>query len=338
MNISDLIYNQVLYNYKVKKLTSKLLQFPFLINNPAYQYFYQQLLAKKTKIFSAIPFRLIIENTNICNADCCFCPHKYMLRKTGNIPMDLFRKLIDQCRQLKINYITVYGFGEPLLDKYFFDRIIYAKTRGIKRVTTNTNAMFLDKDKVKKLLASGLDEIFISFDAATASTYQKIRPGLNFKTVENNILYLIKERKSLNLKKPEIILSYVECNENKNETKFYIKKWEKLVDHVSISFMHNWTGKIKEGQNNFPEQRDPCRLLWTDMVISWNGDVPICCQDYENKIILGNVYKESITDIWSGKKMAKIRKFHQRLEFNQISLCRNCTYNFHHKSPWWVAK
>lgn len=335
--LQELIYNQVLYNVRVKKAAAALLKSPLLIKNPIYKFFYNQLLAQKMKRFEKTPFRVMIENTNLCNANCTFCPHKKMKRRVGVMDMDLFKKIVNQCRHFGINYVSIYGFGEPLLDREFFAKIKYAKGVGIARVTTNTNAMYLS-NKITQVLDSGLDEIYISFDALMVDTYKKIRPNLDFYIVERNILQLVSEKKKRKAKKPEIILSFVESQINECETADYLKKWRGIVDNISISFIHNWTGDIESGSVLKGGKRDPCRLLWTDMVISWNGDVPLCCNDYEGKIILGNVSNETIEQIWSGAKLAKIREKHKKGLFNKISLCRNCEYNYHHKSPWWVGK
>jgi len=289
--------------------------------------------------FESVPFRVIIENTNACNADCTFCPHKMMSRKTGIMDMDLTRRIIDECKDLGIDYVAIYGFGEPLLDPHFFERVEYAKWKGISRVITNTNAMYLNNEKTRKILESGIDEVYISFDAATEETYKKIRPGLSFRTVEQNVLNLVKEKKQRSSDKPEIILSFVESSVNKQEAKRFIQKWTNMADNISISIIHNWTGDIESNnKDNIGSRRDACRLLWTDMVISWNSEVPLCCNDYENRIILGNIKHQSIKEIWGGKELRKIRGSHIQGNFKEVSLCANCGYNYHHKSPWWVFK
>lgn len=338
MKISNLIYNQIVYNHRFKKAAGRFLDNPFINKNPIYLYYYNKVMARKMENYQETPFRVMIENTNICNADCVFCPHKIMKRKTGIMEMGLFKKIADECQRLGIGYVTVYGFGEPLLDKSFFDRINYCKSLGIPRVTTNTNAMYFDTKKIGQVFDSGLDEIYISFDAATERTYKKIRPGLDFSVVENNIFSLINEKRKRNSAKPEIILSFVESSLNASETHKYIKKWQGKADHVSISYIHNWTGDVTYGIKNLTKKRDPCRLLWTDMVISVNGDVPLCCNDYENKVILGNIKKQSIKEIWGGKRLACIRKFHRFGQFTNAGICSRCTYNSHSKSPWWIGK
>ena len=340
MKLKNLFYNFVIYNRPVKKAATWVLKNKTVTRNSWYQKKYNNLLAEKMAKHERVPLRVMVENTNCCNSDCVFCPHPQMQRIKGFMDMELFQKIADQCQEIGIDYFTIYGFGEPLLDPQFVDKVRYAKSIGLKRVTTNTNASLLTPEKSRALIEAGLDEIYISFDAATAETFKKIRPALSFVTIENNIKELVRLRVATGKKTPEIVLSFVETPDNKKEVKQYIKKWKSLVDHISISIIHNWTGELSDKlgiKNNFA-YRDPCRLLWTDMVISWDGRVPLCCNDYENKTIIGDVEEQSIGEIWGGERLRKIRQHHRAREFTQIAICAGCSYNIHYKSPWWVNK
>jgi len=256
-----------------------------------------------------------------------------MKRKLGTMEMRLYKKIVDEGKNMGISQITLHGFGEPLTDKYFFDKVRYAKRKGISKVTTNTNGILLDFEKIKKIFESGLDEIYISFDAASELTYRKIRPRLNFSQIEENIRQLTLEKKKREVQKPKIFLSFVETKENISEEEQYLKRWGRLVDGISISKMHNWAGGIKLDFEK--AKKDPCRLLWTDMVVSWDGKVPLCCNDYENRVILGDLNSQNISEVWQGEKLKKIRGKHQKSLFNEIKLCANCQSNFHYRMPWW---
>jgi radical SAM protein with 4Fe4S-binding SPASM domain len=214
----------------------------------------------------------------------------------------------------------------------------YARSRKVKKIATNTNASFLEKTNIEGLLTSGLDEIYISFDAALENSYRKIRPGLDFYKVESNIKELVRKKKEKKLRLPRIYLSFVKCSHNRNEVDLYLSKWKGVVDCISISYLVNWGGKFS-GENLLEDtkRRDPCRFLWTDMVISYNGKVAMCCYDYENEIIIGDISKENIMDIWSGKILNALRKSHLKYQFDDISLCKNCVANLHSKNPWWVV-
>ncbi len=335
----DEAYNHVVYTYGVKKTAMSLLSSPVTIYNPLYLHFYNDFMDKRMKQFSDVPFRVMIENSNMCNLSCTFCPHKSMRRKQGIMSNSLFETTVNQCKNLGVDYVTIYGFGEPLLDPNFCLKVNLAKKIGLGRVTTNTNGTLLNAEAAENLITSGLDEIYISIDANTAETYQKVRgSGTKFSEVENNVRFLLKKRSKLGRRNPAVTLSYVESELNKHETQDFISKWLNVVDHISISKIHNWTGNIPIENCVHYRMRDPCRLIWTDMVINWDGTVPLCCNDYEGTVRFGNVKLDSIKDIWGGEKMKAIRDCHKKKKFNQISACKTCTYNCHDKSPWWVSK
>lgn len=336
--ISDAIYNLVLYNYSIKRLARAFLKNGFLVKSLPYRMLYEDRIRQSVKRFSALPFRVMIENTNICNADCTFCPHKAMRRPSGVMDMALFKKIIDDCSSSGVDYVTIYGFGEPLMDRLFFERVRYAKEKGIKRVTTNTNAFYLDEEKIDLLIKSGIDEVYVSFDAFSAATFKKIRPNLDFNKVRQNILGLLAKRAEAGSSRPQVVLSFVESPLNSKEVSLYLRYWKGRADFVSISIAHNWTGQIKDKNLQGAALRDPCRLLWTDMFILYNGDVALCCNDYEGRVIIGNIKNRSIKDIWGGDILAKLREVHLRKNFSALGLCEKCNYNFHYKSNWWVSR
>ena len=331
--------NLIVFSPILKRLAYKILINPHINESFLYKFFYNQKIKKAMSKYINTPHRLRIENTNICNADCIFCPHQSMKRKQGIMDFELFKKIIDQARLYNIPVVSIHGFGEPLLDKYFFQRVKYAREKGLKRIATNTNALFLNEQRIEKLMESGLDEIYISFDAATEDTYKKIRPGSDFKTVEANIKKIIDEKKKKAAKLPKIYLSFVECPQNSSEVDLYLKKWKGLVDGVSISYLVNWGGRYS-GENllRHTQKRDPCRFLWTDMAISWDGRATICCYDYENETIIGDISNESIKDIWSGETLESLRQMHAEHNFDKIDICKECVANIHSKNPWWVVK
>ena len=56
-----------------------------------------------------------------------------------------------------------------------------------------------------------------------------------------------------------------------------------------------------------------CRHPWISMTIKSNGEAAMCMEDFNNEIILGDARKESLYDIWNGKKYQQFRKDHFEL-------------------------
>ena len=51
-----------------------------------------------------------------------------------------------------------------------------------------------------------------------------------------------------------------------------------------------------------------CRKPWWRMSVQWDGTVVPCCLDYNNKLVLGNVKDQTLTEIWNGPRMKELRR------------------------------
>ncbi len=325
----------VLFRHTIKKYAVRLLDANIIIQNPIYRYVYNQQIQHLMKNCKNIPSTVMIENTNACNYRCHFCPHQIMNRKKGVMDMELFERIVDECNMIGVQHIDIHQFGEPLLDSKFIEKVTYAKSKGIPKVTTNSNGSLLNIELSKKLVDSQLDRIYISLDAATEETYLKVRYPGNLTRVEQNIDRLIKLRNSTGSSKPEIIVNFVQQQNNRDEIKAFTKKWKDKADKVMISYMHDWAGSINEQTNEFHGKlnRSPCRLPFTDMVIGWDGRCMICCVDYDGKLIIGDLKKQNLEDVWKSKIIMNIRSSHLKSEFKEVPLCDRCTY----RTTWWMS-
>ena len=112
------------------------------------------------------------------------CPYPDMTREKVLMSMDLFKKIIDDATTNSIKEVCLNFYNEPLLDPLLFERIKYAKSKGL-RVMFNSNGCLLTEEKINALLDSGLDSITFSFDAATKETYEKTRVGGDFEKTKS---------------------------------------------------------------------------------------------------------------------------------------------------------
>lgn len=342
-NIStrDKFYLILFYNRFLKDTAIFLLNSPWFVNNSVYQYFYKSYIGKIISKYRQAPNTVVIENTNICNSRCLMCPHSVMKRKQGVMKENVFKKVVDECARMGVEKVNIHNFGEPLVDKNFVTKVKYAKSKGIPQVGTSTNASLLTKSISREIISSGLDGINFSLDAYSKTVYEKIRVGLPYERVMKNVKEFIEIRNKMNKKKPFIVVDFIVTELNREEIKIFFNEWKNIVDRVNITTLHTWGGlfKGKAGKEKFhflnPKlKREPCRFLWTDMIVNWNGRVSACCQDYEAKMMVGNAATQSLKDIWQGKVLNELRKKHLSGQMNNIPLCSKCDYH----SVWWLFK
>jgi MoaA/NifB/PqqE/SkfB family radical SAM enzyme len=108
------------------------------------------------------------------------------------------------------------GLGEPMMHPRFFDMIEHATSRGI-RVTTNSNATLLNRDRAARCVTSGLHTLHISLDAANAETYERIRARAHFDRVLRNIEHLRDAKRASRSESPRTRLVMVLMRQNLEE-------------------------------------------------------------------------------------------------------------------------
>jgi len=137
----------------------------------------------------ALPATIYLEPTNRCNLRCRTCvQHRGLAESARDMSLDEAKWIADQFPALEI--VVLHGIGEPLLNDDIFGMVAYFKARGAY-VLFNSNAILLDRPKAERLMTTGLDELRISLDAGSASTYAGIRPGASFASIVRNIEDLI---------------------------------------------------------------------------------------------------------------------------------------------------
>lgn len=274
------------------------------------------------------PDVVYIETTNHCNANCIMCPHDKMTRKKGFMSDQIFRKVVEDCKELNLEKLEIFLHkeGEPLLDNKLVDRIKYIKEElpEIKNLAINTNAMLLDKVTSRKILSSNsLDTIYFSVDGVSPQSYNKIRLQLDYETVYKNLqdFFLIKEEINSDI---YVIMQMLVYDDNKHEIDEYRKLWEKKANELFFKKMHSyldgWEISLIDSKKQLRSCKDPSRLI----VIYWDGNAGICCWDYDNQARVGSVNESSIIEIFNNKKFNDIRKSHKNLDCKSLVPCNRC--------------
>ena len=122
-----------------------------------------------------LPMTISIEPTTACNLRCPECPSglRAFTRETGNLKADFFRKTIDELSRDLI-YLIFYFQGEPYINPQFLEMVRYAHQQKLYTITS-TNGHFLDDQRARETVESGLDRLIISVDGTTQETYEQYR-------------------------------------------------------------------------------------------------------------------------------------------------------------------
>lgn len=267
------------------------------------------------------PHQVRIENTNLCNAFCKICPREQLSRSRGTMDIEFFKSIINQLAAGGTKELHLQGYGEPFMDKEIFDKIRFAKSVKIPYTFMVTNASLLDDAVSEELLNTGLDKLKISFYGVDKTEYEAVHNGLSYDDVRKNVKRLLKAKKKLRKRKPVISLKYIG-----KPYKFLIfaSQWG-LTASISYTRLHNYAYGKRFNAPKMSKKNRKCSMVNKSiMQVLWNGLVVPCCYDFDGKIDLGDLKKESVSEIWNGEKYNMFRQLHKNRDYESIPVCLNC--------------
>lgn len=290
-----------------------------------------------------MPFNISIEPTTACNLRCPECPSglRSFTRDTGMMRNGLFGNILDQL-QSQLVYLYFYFQGEPYLNPHFLDMVSQASERGIYTVTS-TNAHFLDDERARQTVESGLSRIIVSIDGTTQGTYESYRKEGSLDKVLEGTRNLVKWKRQLKSATPHVIFQFLVVKPNEHQIPEVYRLAKELgVDEVKLKTAQiydfeqgnalipsidqysryakqpNGTYQIKNKLENH------CWKLWHSCVITWDGLVVPCCFDKDATHRLGDLKTQSFREIWHGDAY---QNFRSRILMSRkdIDICQNCT-------------
>lgn len=267
------------------------------------------------------PREIVIELTNFCNLDCVMCPHGKMTRKKGQMETALFEKIIDEAKG-GTELVYLYGTGESLLHEELAACIRYASRAGMATVLS-TNGMLLTPAISEELLTSGLDFLVIALDGAFAHTYESIRVHGKFDQAMENTKALLKIKENIR-SRTHLTLQMIRMEENAQEADQLKGRFTKRERRAINAFRFKplFSTYADHGACRPPVR--PCFLLWDMMAVLWDGQVALCCMDYDGFHILGDCNRRTVAEIWNREKINGIRAKHLASDYRGMRPCNTC--------------
>lgn len=294
--------------------------FPYLFNRIRWHFY------PRVHHVSKFPDHIDIEISSACNLRCPMC---YTITdefkekiQVGLMDIELFKKLVDECKEFKPYSIRISFRGEAFLHPNVFEMIEYAKKAGIKEVSSLTHGGMLNEEKFRKLIELELDWLTISFDGL-AEEYNKIRAPNNFDEQVEKIRRFSEIKKELNVVKPLIKIQTISSAIENNAEDFY-NTFSEISDQIASNPLIDFSHTVID--ENFLENFT-CPQPWQRLVIGSDGKAMMCSMDEMGTYVVGDLNKESIHDVWHGKKMQNARKIHMKeLGVKELPPCKWCIY------------
>jgi radical SAM protein with 4Fe4S-binding SPASM domain len=228
--------------------------------------------------------------------------------------------------------------GEPTLNTAFPEFIRLINAEGLLP-RFSSNAKNLTPSLVDKLVASGYFLASVDF-ASEAKYFDNVRGRSgDFEIVLENLRYIIEIAR----KNPKIKLEIVNISHfsGADPDKTLRDMKSLFPDNLppNIAFwsrtFHNFCGHLK---SNTKKSYHLCPYPWTMFTVTWNGDAVACCRDTRGRTVLGDVFNQTISEIWHSKEYQNLRLKLIEKKVTEIAACKDCDLPWSHDTSRWKIR
>lgn len=315
---------------------------------------YREAWDKAYEVDPPVPLNIDIELASICDLRCPFCfvpdPNfEDMIRQRSDdgrprsrlMPVDLAIEIINQAQMLGVPALKFNWRGESTLHPAYSEILFYAKTR-IKNVGGNGPAfhdlLINSNFNFKPHALEGImcaTKAMVSLDSCNPQTHAKMRVGANFERVVGNIREVLKRGH------PNVWIRRVITDLNKDES-FYQNCQELFADYGKFKvsehmvFDRNVSEKHSIDEHlQIPElERTYCGYPSQRLVITSVGLVVPCCIALYENLLIGDLRKETLLEVWNGKKLKDLREILRANDVSRMGVaCKGCQSWMSFKHP-----
>jgi len=215
--------------------------------------------------------------------------------------------------------------GEVLVNKEFADIIRASKEEfHIPYVYFSTNGALLDEKKALEILEAGVDSIKFSINAVDAKSYESVHLVDDFDLVIKNFKNLLKLKRERFKSLKVTISSVIDLDRDSLVDRFkeLIGKDFELVNDVAL-YAITYTPKFNEIASS-QKVTKKCSIPFNELYINSDGSLGLCCKDYFDAVNFGSLLENDFMDVYNGENFKEIREMHQKSEFPDNHLCKNC--------------
>lgn len=273
-----------------------------------------------------------LETMTTCNQKCYFCPVSIAPREDEAMSDALFDSILDQLTAYRatIEGVFLQNYNEPTLDRRFVEHCRRLNEARLP-VAVLSNGSGLTPPKADALMASGgLRYICFNLSTLDSERYQHDRGEDHLDVVLRNLDYLRDKELAPHMR--IIVLGQLDdvhrADFDAIRDRFAGSRFE-----VEIAATVDRAGWLDVGMKALVPKRNlaGCDLMGSRPIqhlhITATGKCVICCQDYDENYVVGNLHGQTIADVLAGDEMAKMRRWTYGVEEAPPDfICRTCVW------------
>jgi radical SAM protein with 4Fe4S-binding SPASM domain len=209
------------------------------------------------------------------------------------------------------------GMGEPMLNPLIYRFVKHVS--GEATTAFSSNGAVLTESNVLKLIDSGLDTVYVSFNGDEKEVYEKMMGGLPYEKILGNVRRAVELARGTRLKIRANVSITKETRDRVSRMDEFLQKEE--MGPVSFSLCHDRGGNLNDkavcdtpalGVENWP-----CDVMRNTLTVDWQGKVHICEHDLHGEYQLGDLMTEPLEVV--------LERRERLLEDSRaLEICRGC--------------
>jgi radical SAM protein with 4Fe4S-binding SPASM domain len=273
----------------------------------------------------------LIEITNACNLNCLMCNTKLSTRPASLMLPEVFERIIKQLKVSGINTAGLHTVGETFVYKDL-DILLGIAEKHNFRVWVSTNAQFPECiEPLFRKFPDTFNDLRISIDGATRKTFEEIRVGGSFDKVIETLDVVKKLNEGKRFFKINVSIDSVLNMSTVSEVPLFFRTFSDYVfpENINFGVITGLSPDDKYFRSTFPfrhliRSAVPCDMPFTNQYFTYDGQVTMCCRDYNAEITVGDIMENTSLEIWDGPQSESIRDQHRLPETLNINACKNC--------------
>ena len=269
------------------------------------------------------PRQIRLDSIARCNASCLSC-HRFLNKRSGEMSAELITQILDDVSRWEtpLEEIIPVNYGEFFLRKDWpWILATIANKLPKTAIVIPTNGSLLDETAVKIVCQIPTVRIInFSVNAYFEDTYQAFTglPPENIQQIRKAVCLLRILRPDIGVR-----VSYV------FDPIFATDLERDLFKNYWVGFAEVWI--IPAASADRPDKqvampvKIPCRSIFSDFVIGFDGKLSSCCFDSGFTLDLSEYSRDAKQD-WHNAKITKLRELHNQHKRETIPICSRCTF------------
>jgi MoaA/NifB/PqqE/SkfB family radical SAM enzyme len=273
-----------------------------------------------------------LETTSGCNQKCYFCPVSIAPREDYEMPVALFERIVGELSGFRDTLESVFlqSYNEPSAGRRFVDECRTLAAADLP-IAVLSNGSGLTPQKVQSLIElGGLRYLCINLSTLDRERYARDRGADHLPIVLKNIdamkdLDVARQMRIVVLGTGDDVhqRDFEQITERFAGSRFEVERHEVMdrAGWLDVGLKQSEVKKHLRGCDNLGSR--PLQHLH----ITPRGTCVLCCEDYDERYVVGDLMQNTIAEVLEGDEVARLRRWVYGLDEAPADfICRNCVF------------